>query len=185
MTKSTVGIKYISTVHPHFRDGLLKGGVANLEENEPIFHRSPQQYYESRPIECIDGVSYKQDEEEANYWQELSFSEFWSLYDIVYADKNKERPKTHIPLLDDAGYIIRRRERAVLRYYLNYNNDEDFARGLLILFFPFREEMKNIHDHDVKDLYEENKLSIQARRNIFEKHKVMTDIISSLYKERK
>ena len=29
MTKSTVGIKYVSTVHPHFRDGLLKGGLAN------------------------------------------------------------------------------------------------------------------------------------------------------------
>ena len=94
-----------------------------------------------------------------------------------------ERPKTHIPLLDDAGYIIRRKERAVLRYYLDYNNDEDFARGLLILFFPFREEMRDIHNHDVKDLYEDNKLSIQARRNIFEKHKVMTDIIYSLYKE--
>ena len=95
MTKSTVGIKYISTVHPHFRDGLLKGGVDNLEDNESIFHRSPQQYYESRPIECIDGASYKQDEEEANYWQELSFSEFWSLYDSVYSEKNGKTKDTY------------------------------------------------------------------------------------------
>ena len=30
---------------------------------------------------------------------------------------------------------------AVLRYYLSYDNDEDLARGLLILFMPFRDEM--------------------------------------------
>ena len=71
----------------------------------------------------------------------------------------------------------------MLRYYLDYNNDEDFARGLLILFFPFRDEIKDIHEMNVNDLYSENKETIQARRNIFEKHKVMTDIIYSLYKE--
>ena len=95
----------------------------------------------------------------------------------------KKRPKNHIPLLNNAGYITRRQERAVLRYYLDYNNDEDFARGLLILFLPFRDELKDIHEKNVNDLYSENKETIQARRNIFEKHKVMTDIIYSLYKE--
>ena len=39
---------------------------------------------------------------------------------------------------------------AVLRYYLNYTNDEDLARGLLIFFFPFRDELKDIHSQDVK-----------------------------------
>ena len=34
MTKSSIKVKFISTVHPHCRDGLLKGNVEDLEENE-------------------------------------------------------------------------------------------------------------------------------------------------------
>ena len=45
---------------------------------------------------------------------------------------------------------------AVLRYYLNYTNDEDLARGLLVLFFPFRDEIKDIHTNDVKQLLAKN-----------------------------
>ena len=87
-------------------------------------------------------------------------------------------------MLNDCGYIRRRSERAVLRYYLNYDNEEHFARGLLILFYPFRDEIRDIHQNDVENLYQDNKLSIQAIRNIFEKHKVMSDIIFTLQKEK-
>ena len=185
MTKSTVVVKYISAMHPHFRDGLLKGDVENLEESESIFHLSPHQYYSNRPDECIKGIHYKLDEQEMDYWEDLTLADFLSLYDIVYVDKKseKETSEHHIPLLNNCGYIKRRAQRAVLRYHLNFNNDEDFARGLLILFHPFRDELKEIHENNVKDLYEDNKLSIQAIRNIFEKHKVMSDIIFELDKE--
>ena len=136
-------------------------------------------------MECVEGVSYELDEQEENYWEDLSCAEFWSLYDIVYNDKknSKVRSDKQIPLLNKCGYIERRSDRAVLRCYLDFNNDEDFARGLLILFHPFRNELKEIHEKNVNDMYSENKSSIQARRNIFEKHKVITDIIYSLYKE--
>ena len=33
MTKSSIAVKYLSTVHPNFRDGLLKGNLEDLEEN--------------------------------------------------------------------------------------------------------------------------------------------------------
>ena len=72
---------------------------------------------------------------------------------------------------------------AVLRYYLNYDNDEDFARGLLILFFPFRNEMDEIHRHDVKQLLYDNTDMIQRKRNEFEKYKLMTDLISNIQAE--
>ena len=54
------------------------------------------------------------------------------------------------------GSIRRRSSMAVLRYYLNYTNDEDLARGLLVLFFPFRDEIKDIHTNDVKQLLAKN-----------------------------
>ena len=38
MTKSSVKVKFISTVHPNFRDGLLKGNIETLSDDESIFH---------------------------------------------------------------------------------------------------------------------------------------------------
>ena len=72
---------------------------------------------------------------------------------------------------------------AILRYYLNYSNDEDLARGLLILFKPFRNEMEEIHRQDVKQLLEDANLVITEKRKIFEKYKVMSDLIAEIHRE--
>ena len=89
MTKSTVKVKYLSTIHPNFRDSLIKSKIKSFEKNESLFHFGPHQYYENRPVEYVEGVSYELDEQEENYWEDL----IWSLYDIVYYDKynSKER----------------------------------------------------------------------------------------------
>ena len=72
---------------------------------------------------------------------------------------------------------------AVLRFYLNYTNDEDLARGLLILFLPFRDELKDIHSHDVKQKLVDFGEIIERKRSIFEKYKTMTDLISTIQPE--
>ena len=46
MAKSSVKVKYLSTIHPHFRDGLLKGKIEELDDEESVFHNSPHEYYE-------------------------------------------------------------------------------------------------------------------------------------------
>ena len=38
MAKSSVKVKYLSTIHPHFRDGLLKGKIEELDDEESVFH---------------------------------------------------------------------------------------------------------------------------------------------------
>ena len=77
MTKSSVKVKFLSTIHPHFRDGLLKGNVETLSEDESIFHNSPHQYYESRPKQSNeDYVTYEEVEKVPHYWDDLSLSEF-------------------------------------------------------------------------------------------------------------
>ena len=69
---------------------------------------------------------------------------------------------------------------AVIRYYLNYSNDEDLARRLLILFLPFRNEMKEIDSRDVKQVLYEFKDLINTKRKIFEKHKVNSELIATI-----
>ena len=141
MTKSSVRVKYLFTVHPNFRDGLLKGNLKDIKSDEAIFHNSPHDYYENRPDDSKEiGVNYEEDELADDYWNNLSLSEFWAKYDIVYNynGKRKNKRKTKIiSLKNGKGFIRRRSSLAVLRYYLNHNNDEDLARGLLILFKPF------------------------------------------------
>ena len=34
MTYSSVVVKYLSTIHPHFRDGLVRANLEDLEKNE-------------------------------------------------------------------------------------------------------------------------------------------------------
>ena len=181
MTKSSVLVKYLSTVHPHFRDGLLKGNMEGLDANEAIFHNSPHDYYENRPEQSDQkGVRYKPEELEKDYWMNMSLADFWSEYDIVYTKIDQEASNL-IKLQNDKGYIRKRvKSKAILRYYLNYSNDEDLARGLLILFLPFRDEMRDIHQKDVKKLLSEKGDIIEEKRGKFEKYKVMADLISNI-----
>ena len=185
MSKSSIKVKYLSTSHPHHRDGLLKGNIAELEENESVFHLSHQQYYEARPLYSInvEDIIYSQEELQNSYWDNMCLAEFWSKYEIVYGNSGSPKfgKKTSIiPLDSKKGFIRRRSEMAVLKYYLNYTNDEDLARGLLVLFLPFRDEMREIHQKDVKEVLEESRHLIEEKRSIFEKYKVMTEIIASI-----
>ena len=111
MSKSSVKVKYLSTIHPHFRDGLLKGNVEELAEDESVFHNSPHQYYEQRPEQSNEpDVDYDPEELEEDYWINLSLAEFWSKYEIVY-NKNakkilKNEKKTKVQTLKSKkGFI--------------------------------------------------------------------------------
>ena len=85
MTKSSVVVKYLSTVHPDFRDGLLKSNIEEIEDNESLFHNSASDYYQARPNESNEqNVIYNEMELADDYWENLSLAEFWSQYDIVY-----------------------------------------------------------------------------------------------------
>ena len=54
------------------------------------------------------------------------------------------------------------------------------ARGLLILFKPFINELVEIHTQDVKRLLFDNKDMIEEKRAFFEKYKLMSDLISTI-----
>ena len=185
MTKSSIKVKYLSTIHPHYRDGLLKRDLDDISDEESIFHFSAHDYFSHRELDCIEGIQYMEDEMQPDYWREMYLADFWSSYDIVYGKGKLEdnQKRNHIPLQNAVGYIKRRKEKCVLRYYLNYENDEDFKRGLLILFYPFQNEIKDIHEKDIDQLYLDNEEAIKERRGLYEKHKVMTDIIDSIEKQ--
>ena len=119
MAKFSTKVKYLNTCHPDFRDGLLKANIEDLDDDEPIFHTSPHQYYEKRPYDMED----------------LCLAEFWANTEIC---RKNSKAATVQPLLDEKGFIYERQEPSVLRYYLNYEDPLELARALLILFFSFQ-----------------------------------------------
>ena len=54
------------------------------------------------------------------------------------------------------------------------------ARGLLILFKPFRNEKNDIHSKDVKKELSENIQIVESNREKFEKYKLMTELINNI-----
>ena len=91
-TFNTVLIKYLSTIHPNHRDGLLRGNLDTLDDDEAIFHNSPHEYYQNRPDKSDqEGVTYDSEQVKKNYWNNLSLAEFWSDYDIVYCKTDQDK----------------------------------------------------------------------------------------------
>ena len=172
MCKFSKVVQFISTVHPHKRDGLLR---ANTDENdENIFHDSLFTYYEARPKS--DEVKPKE------FWDELSVSEFVANFDIFYGKPTTEEIKSKklIRLEKNKGFIKERKTQKTLRYYLNHKNDEDFCRALCILFLPFRNELTEIHMKNVIALVEEKQATINEKRSKFEKHITMIELIERM-----
>ena len=75
MTRFSEVVRFVNTNHPDRRDGLLKGNVESLNEDEEVFHNSLHNYYEDRPTD---------DEDDETNWDDMEFAEFVSSYNIEY-----------------------------------------------------------------------------------------------------
>ena len=167
MTKFSDVVRFVNTNHPDRRDGLLKSNLDELEEEDSIFHNSIHNYYEIRPLEgeCMNTT-----------WVKLCLADFVANHNIAYKRQSGSQGKV-IQLLDGKSFISQRKKPCVIRYFLKYENEEEYLRALCILFLPFRNEKNDIHAHNVKDLYIANKDLIEENRSRFEKHKTLIDIV--------
>ena len=168
MTKFKDVIRFVNTNHPDRREGLLKPNLEELEEGEKIFYNSLHDYYQIRPFGNDDEL-----------WDDMCLADFASNFNIAYKTSSKHA----IRLMDDKSFITKRGRPCVLRYFLKYENEEEYYRALCILFLPFRDE-KKIHQMDMKTLYFENEVKIEENRSKYEKHKTMIDLIQNAEKEK-
>ena len=108
----------------------------------------------------------------------MELSEFVASYNIAYkTSSNKSDKRNLIKLQNNRGFITKRVKQCTIRYFLKYENDEEYYRALCILFLPFRNEKLEIHKENVEELYNKNINIIEENRNVFEKHREMVDII--------
>ena len=170
MTNFSEVVRFINTGHPHRRDGLLKQNIEDLPEGESIFHNSVHDYYSNRPRSSHKGNTD---------WDKMSLAEFVSNYNI-FLKKPKSKKTDIITLQNNTGFVVKRSKQCVIRYFLRYDNDEEYHRALCVLFLPFRDEMAEIHSADVSAIYEQNQEDIEIVRIKFEKHRQLTDLVANL-----
>ena len=109
-----------------------------------MFHNSIHDYYQDRP---------KNSNEDDTDWEMMTLAEFVSQFTVY---KNKPSSKNAIKLQNRRGYLIKRKNECVIRYFLRYEHEKEYYRALCILFLPFRNEMADIHLRDVEELRTEN-----------------------------
>ena len=125
-------------------------------------YKSKHDYYSLRPL----------DSEDDDYWDNMCLADFVSNYNIAY-----RKAKNVIKLQDDKSMIQERNRPCVIRYFLRYDNEEEYFRALCILFLPFRNESKEIHMKDTKSLYLDNKEIIEENRMKYERNQTIIDAI--------
>ena len=172
MTNFSAVVRFINSAHPHRRDGLLKQNIEDLPDDESIFHNSVHDYYRNRP---------RSSEDDSTDWDKMSLAEFVSNYNIFLKKPKSERTKI-ITLQNKTGYVVKRSNQCVIRYFLRYENDEEYHRALCVLFLPFRDEMAEIHSEDVTEVYKRNQEEIEFVRSKFEKHRNLTDLVADVEK---
>ena len=114
-------------------------------------------------------------------WDAMELAEFVASYNIVYKSSiNKGKKENVIKLQNNRGFIIKRKNKCVVRYFLKYENEEEYFRALCILFLPFRNEKVDIHEKNVVNLFNANKEKIEEKRKHYEKHAGMVDLIKEV-----
>ena len=176
MSKFSIRVKYLNTSKPDKRDGLLRQDLDNLDSDEPAFYPSPHQYYERLPEEWLiknDTVEVKK--------SELCLADWWSEYD--HFTTGEPTGVDAVLMKDKKGWFRRRSERAVLRYYLPFDDEVELARALCILFLPFENEVRDIHKKDPIKLLADNHDVIDKNRRKFEKNNLINELINNLERE--
>ena len=181
MAKFSVRVKYVNTSLPSLRDGLLRRDLDNVDDDDSIFYPSIHMYYEARPDtweEKVKGHTVKID------GKNMCLADWFSLYDHFASGKPSQKGNGVLFQGKRNGWFRRRRQRAVLRYFLRQEDEKELARGLCILFLPFRNELTDIHSKDPTELLAEHGQLINENRARFESSSLIQDYIERLEKER-
>ena len=197
MSKFSVAVKYINTNHPDHRDGLIvnslkinkiffKGDIdqdlesqqegTKSEANKRVFHYSKHEYYECRPTGTDNVIKNGEHVDFGNLCLAYWLADF-DHYTSRISPSCKQMGKMGM------GFFKKRSESAVLRYYFNYEQEDQLARALCILFMPFRNEKKDIHDQDPVEVYNMNADIIEEHRQRFEHKSNIDHLIQKIIKE--
>merc|ERR1712115_761893 len=192
MCSSSRKKKFIQTLPPEKRDGLLKPNIEELDDKDDIFCYNIIDYYQNRP-DSLEDISL------------ASFAATYEYYKTIpnKKDKNKDSRKDDnideddnnedrdnitektLLLKNDMGYLKERKKRAIIRYFKGkYDDDITRIRCVMLLFHPFRNEVLEVHNNEkILEKYNENKELVQYEQSLFEPHPEFMEFVENIEQE--
>merc|ERR1712041_32477 len=88
-------------------------------------------------------------------------------------------------LKNNMGYLKERKKKSIIRYFKGkYDDDITRIRCVMLLFHPFRNEVKEVHNNEkILEKYNENKELVQYEQRLFEPHPEFLEFVENIEQE--
>merc|ERR1712121_436591 len=179
--------KFIQTLPPEKRDGLIKSNIEELDDKDDIFAYNIIDYYQNRPdqLEDVSLASFA-----ANYeYYKHNTNTIQIQDDNIEEDDNNEDEENiteqKLPLKNNMGYLKERKKKAIIRYFKGkYDDDIARIRCVMLLFHPFRNEVEEVHNNDkILEKYNEWKETVEREQSLFEPNPEFMDFQETIEQE--
>merc|ERR1712163_60149 len=187
MCSSSRKKKFIQTLPPEKRDGLIKPNIEELDDNDDIFCYNIIDYYQNRPdsLEDISLASFA-----ANYEYYKTMPNNKDIIKDYTIDNNIEEDDDNITeqtlvLKNNMGYLKERKKRSIIRYFKGkYDDDITRIRCVMLLFHPFRNEVLEVHNNEkILEKYNECKEMVEEEQMLFEPNHEFIDFLENIEQE--
>merc|ERR1711962_51248 len=192
MCSSSRKKKFIQTLPPEKRDGLLKPNIEELDDKDDIFCYNIIDYYQNRP-DSLEDISLASFAANYEYYKTMpnkkDKNKDYTKDDNIDEDDNNEdedniTEKTLL-LKNNMGYLKERNKRAIIRYFKGkYDDDITRIRCVMLLFHPFRNEVLEVHNNEkILEKYNDNKELVQYEQSLFEPHPEFIEFVENIEQE--
>merc|ERR1712002_1354077 len=187
MCSSSRKKKFIQTLPPEKRDGLLKANIEELDDKDDIFCYNIIDYYQNRPdsLEDISLASFA-----ANYeYYKHNTNTIQIQDDNIQEDDNNEDEdnitEQTLLLKNNMGYLKERKKSSIIRYFKGkYDDDITRIRCVMLLFHPFRDEVLEVHNNEkILEKYNECKERVEEEQSLFEPNPEFIDFLENIEQE--
>merc|ERR1712115_668120 len=192
MCSSSRKNKFIQTLPPEKRDGLIKPNIEQLDDNEDIFCYNIIDYYQNRP-DSLEQISLASFAANYEYYKTMpikkDINKDYTIDDNIKEDDNNEDEdnimEETLLLKNNMGYLKARKKGSIIRYFKGkYNDDITRIRCVMLLFYPFRNEVIEVHNNEnILDKYKECQEEVEEEQRLFEPHPEFMDFLENIDKE--
>merc|ERR1712082_484438 len=192
MCSSSRKKKFIQTLPPEKRDGLIKPNIEELDDNDDIFCYNIIDYYQNRP-DSLEDISLASFAANYEYYKTMpnnkDINKDYTIDNNIDEDDNNEDEdnimEETLVLKNNMGYLKARKKRSIIRYFKGkYDDDITRIRCVMLLFYPFRNEVIEVHNNEnILDKYKECKEEVEEEQRLFEPNPEFMDLLENIDKE--
>merc|ERR1712002_325040 len=192
MCSSSRKKKFIQTLPPEKRDGLIKPNIEELDDKDDIFCYNIIDYYQNRP-DSLEHISLASFGANYEYYKTMpnkkDINKDYTIDDNIQEDDNNEDEENiteqKLVLKNNMGYLKARKKRSIIRYFKGkYDDDITRIRCVMLLFYPFRNEVIEVHNNEnILDKYKECQEEVEEEQRLFEPHPEFMDFLENIEQE--